>query len=77
MIMLAVAVGAGASNAAGYSTTTTVICGLARFSMAVWSSSKCRKVRFLLGCFMPALLAFLSWHCLEAICLLVIAYPCG
>ncbi|BDA42153.1 hypothetical protein COCOBI_03-0380 [Coccomyxa sp. Obi] len=43
LIMLAVALGAGASNATGHSTTTTVISGLASFSFAVWASSRRRK----------------------------------
>ncbi|BDA42151.1 hypothetical protein COCOBI_03-0360 [Coccomyxa sp. Obi] len=43
LIMMAVVAGAGASNATGESTTTTIISGIAAFSMAVWASSRRRK----------------------------------
>ncbi len=43
LAMMAMTVGAGASNAAGYSTTTAVLSGLASFSVASWSLSRRRK----------------------------------
>ena len=69
--MMAVAVGAGASNAAGQSTTATVISGLASFSVALWVSSrrqmwvssKRRKVRFLLAMSIALIASNFALYC--------------
>ncbi len=57
MCLLATAAGAGVSHATGQDTTGTVLAGLASFSIAMWASSRCRKVRFLLGSPLRALLS--------------------
>lgn len=69
---MAVAVGAGASNATGQSTATTIISGIASFRMAVWATSRRHKVRFVLGISIAALhCCFMCLHCLETTCLMV------
>ncbi len=61
--MLAMAVGAGVSNAAGQSTTTTVISGLASFNVARWATSRRRKVRFLLGMSIALIASNFALYC--------------